>query len=579
MSQNIAPINHNVVKSTQNVLRGLASSPGLFMGNAFIIKRQSAFIPTNKIKTDDIPGEIQKFNFAYDRLVKQFREVINKTAAEALSTRAILESNLLMLEDDIILSAIRNQIESGYSAEYAVVLEFEKHRQIYLSSGDAFIRERIIEIDQLKFRLIDSLKNKPKPLDIVPGSIVVAQFITPEEIVVLKVNGVKGIVTEIGGISSHCSILARNMELPHVIGVKNATVLINHNDVLIVDGYEGQVLVNPTSESLAFYQNKKDKETEYKQSLGELIKLPSETKDKKLVKLKANINFPDDIDAMQMVGAEGIGLVRTEYLVLKNGFFPDLNIQLEWYRKLVTQTYPHIVTFRLYDVGSDKISEGLMPREDNPALGFRGIRFLLQRRDIFEQQICAILQASDHKNANILIPMVNTLEELLETRKLIEECKSNLMNKHISFDKKIKVGVMIETPAAALISCDLAKHADFFSIGTNDLTQYTLAADRSNELVSNHYDTFHPAVLKLICMTVNSALSVGIPVSVCGELAGHTAATEILIGLGVDELSVTPSILLEVKKRIRDLDYSKASKKVEEMLSFNCMNIDKNKIT
>lgn len=576
MSQITKSQQNNVVKSTQKILRGLASSPGLFMSSAFIIERQPAFIPTNKIKTDDIAKEIEKFNSAHDKLVRQFHDVIDKTAPDILNTKAILESNLLMLEDDLVLSAIREKIQSGFSAEYSVVLEFEKLRQMYLSSADAFIRERIIEIDQLKFRLVNSLRNKTKQLDIVPGSIVVAQFITPEEIVVLKEHGAQGIVTEIGGISSHCSILARNMELPHVIGVKNATVLINHNDVIIIDGYEGQVLVNPTAESIAFYQNKKDKETEYKQSLGELIKLPAETKDKKLVKLKANINFPDDIDAMQMVGAEGIGLVRTEYLVLKNGFFPDLNLQLEWYRKLITQTYPHIVTFRLYDVGSDKITEGLIPKEDNPALGFRGIRFLLQRRDIFEQQICAILQASDHKNANILIPMINTVEELLETKKLIEECKLKLLSKRIPFDKNIKVGVMIETPAAALISCDLAKHADFFSIGTNDLTQYTLAADRSNELVSNHYDTFHPAVLKLISMTVNSAKSVGIPVSVCGELAGYTAATEILIGLGVDELSVTPSILLEIKKRIRDLDYSQSSAKIQELLKFNCLKIEKN---
>jgi len=563
-------LSNNIFSTTNsgngNVLFGIPSSPGIVLGRVVVIRQKNIFIQADKIHEKDIADEISRFKDALDILISDYLSVIEKVSAEPKNIQALLESNLIMLQDEFLVDAVNGLIEMGSNSENAVVEVLDSLKQNMLNSSDMFLRDRVLEIDQLKHRLISTLRNQKDIIAATHGDVVIAGFITPDEMLHLKEMGVPAVVTEVGGLTSHSAILARTYGMSQVIGVKDATLIVKNGDSVIVDGYSGTVVVNPDDGAISTYLERKRTEELYKEQLGELINLPAETTDGKEIKLKANVNLAEDIALLQMVGADGVGLVRTEYLVLSKGRFPDCEEQYEWYKKIAEQIYPASVTFRVFDVGSDKIAEGLPRHEENPALGFRGIRFLLERKDIFSAQICAILRASKNKNGQLLLPMITNTVELKQAKQIIEECKSELKSKNIPYDDNMPVGIMVETPAAAIVACRLARDCDFISIGTNDLTQYVLAADRLNEMVGYLYDSFHPAVLTLIKMTVDAAKQYDIPVSVCGELAGHSAATDLLIGLGVDELSVAPSMLLEVKKRIRESNYQKAKIKAEKIL-------------
>ncbi len=533
------------------LVKGIPSSPGLVLGRAVVIAPQPIFVISELITLDEISVEIERFRTATKIFSDEIRSLISKSKSENRNILNLLETNLFILQDKFLIDSIENLISDGLSAEMALVEEFDTQKQFLLNSQDSLIKERSIEFDQIKHRLISILRNQNTALKAGKGSIIVCQSITPAEVIKIHEVGVVGIITEIGGISSHSAILARSYDIAQVIGVKDITSQVNNGDFLIIDGNTGIIQINPSEESLVAFTIKKKKEKEHKKLLGKLIKLPATTLDGKEIILRANINFPEDMVSMQTVGAYGAGLVRTEHLVIQRGKFPSLEEQQEWYDEIAHQSYPHPVTLRIFDIGSDKIAEGLPIHENNPALGLRGIRFLLQRIDILKTQISAILRASKLKNVRILLPMLSSIEELEQTIQVIDDCKANLKELSIPFDEMIQIGVMIETPGAALIAEELATKCDFFSIGTNDLTQYTLAADRTNELIAHHFDTFHPAVLKLILMAITAAKNHNIKASICGEMAGHAAATSLLIGMGIDELSIVPSILLEIKKRIR----------------------------
>ena len=565
-------------ESGEHILRGIPASPGIARGTALVIKHQNIFVQSYSISENEIPRDIQRFKKAINSLINEYLSVIEKVPSENKNIRALLESNLMMLQDSYLQESIINVIKSGKNTENAVATVFDSIEDNMSDSQNILNEERTREIDQIKQRILQTLRNQKTNIIAKKENIVVAAFITPDELMQLKEMGVKALVTEVGGITSHTSILARNFEITHILSVKDATKLIKNNDTLIIDGYSGIIIVNPTEKSMEIYINKKQTEENYRKQLGELKNLPAATKDGKKIALKANINLAEDIDVLQMVGAEGIGLVRTEYLVISKGKFPSCEEQTRWYSKIAEQIYPNPVTFRVFDLGSDKIAEGLPRDEKNPALGLRGIRFLLERQDIFKDQVCAILRASKNKNVRILLPMLTSLMELTQAKNTIEECKEILSSQNVAFNKNIPIGVMIETPAAAILACEFAGNCDFLSIGTNDLTQYTLAADRTNEMVAHQYDAFHPAVLNLLKTTIDAAKKKNIPVAVCGELAGHLSATELLIGLGVDELSIAPSILLEVKKRVRELSFEDSKKIADELLQSKCIEDIKKKI-
>ncbi|TAL67694.1 MAG: phosphoenolpyruvate--protein phosphotransferase [Bacteroidetes bacterium] len=556
-------------ESNEIVLKGIPSSPGMANGRAFVIMPELIIIPNILISVDNVPAEISRLETGLFMMIGEIQSALDKVKGDSQNISAILETNLLILNDEFFLDSIKERIKKGYTAESAVVQEYDEQIKFFKNSKDGILQERSFELEHLKDKLLATIRKKITNHEIPENSIIVAQSITPTDVVHFKELKVIGIITEAGGIASHSSMLARSFGIPAVIGVRDAHNLIQNNFDLIIDGYAGLITISPSDDFINSFKEKKSKEEDRKRELGELIKLNSETEDGIQIKLSANIDSPDDVKEAVLVGCEGIGLVRTENLVMSLKRFPDEEEQYKWYKEIADRAYPNPVVLRAFDIGSDKYLEGLPHIEQNPALGFRGIRFLLHREDIFANQLRAFLRASANKNLKIMLPMISSLNEIEHSKILLEKCKKELSDKNVPYDMKIPLGIMIETPSAALLADKFADAVDFFSIGTNDLTQYTLAVDRTNEFVTELYDTFHPSVLKLIKNVVDSAKWKKIPVSICGELAGHAAATGFLVGIGIDELSVPPGMLLELKKRIRELNYKRAKKKAREIINSN----------
>ncbi len=553
----------------ETVIKGIPSSPGIAIGKAALLEAEKIIIPGERIPLEDIPDETARFDAAVNELTQQFLTVLKKVGEENTNVRGVLESNLLIISDSFFIDSIKKRIDSGISVESAVVQEFEKQKAYFKNSKDALLRDRAIDLQHIMERLLSVLRNRCIYYAVAEGQVIIAPSVNPTDVVNFKESGIAAIVTEVGGISSHSSILARSFEIPSVIGVKKASRVISYNSRIVVDGYSGIVIANPTSETLAKYELKKEYDKKHRQELGELIILPSETRDKKSIKLQAIVNFPEDVESAVKVGAQGVGLVRSENMLLTNKGYPGELAQAEWYTEIADRAYPHEVIIRAFDVGSDKFAAGIPRHESNPALGFRGIRFLLRRTDIFFTQIKAVLRASKNKNVKFMLPMIANLREIMQSRQLIERAKESLSRADVDFDPAMPLGIMIETPAAVLLADSLAEKSDFFSIGTNDLTQYTLAADRTNELVNEYYDDFHPAVLQMIKVTIDKASKKKIPVGICGELAGHAGATKLLIGLGIREMSVSPSAFLELKKRVLETDYREAKRFAGKILKCN----------
>ncbi len=552
--------------SDELILKGIPSSPGMAFGKAFVLKPEIIIIPNIQITTEKIQNEIERLESGLLAMINEIQSALDKVKSESQNISAILETNLLILNDEYIINSIRDRIKDCYSAESAVIQEYDNQIKFFKNSRDNILKERSYELEHLRDKLLSTIRKKITSYIIPENSIIVAQAITPTDIVNFKESKVKGIITEAGGIASHSSLLARSFDIPAVIGVRDAHKLINSKNCVLIDGYAGLITINPCDDSIRIFEERISKEADHKRELGELIKLPSVTQDGVQIKLLANVDSPDDINAAILVGSDGIGLVRTENLVMSLKRFPDEEEQFTWYKEIADRAYPNPVVLRAFDIGSDKYLEGLPHLEKNPSLGFRGIRFLLHREDIFSNQLRAFLRASANKNLKIMLPMISTISEVEQSKVILEKCKNELREKNIPYDLNIPIGIMIETPSAALLADRFAEVVDFFSIGTNDLTQYTLAVDRSNELVTDLYDAFHPSVLILIKNVVDTAKLKKIPVSICGELAGHSAATSFLIGIGIDELSVPPVILLELKKRIRELKFNVAKKTAKEII-------------
>ena len=562
--------------SAQNVMKGIPSSPGLAHGKAVVLQPETLVFPTEQIDKESIPNEIQRLETAVNDLILEFVGAMSKVGNEAKNVAAVLESDIMILTDETFLNAIRKRINDGFSTENSIIQEFDNQIHFLKKSHDTILSERALELEHIKERLISVLRNRCIYYASGKNALIVAQSLTPTDIVNFKESGVLGFITEVGGISSHSSILARSFEIPEVIGIKDATSIISDGDNLIIDGYMGTVAINPGKNAISQYIIKKQKEREHKEQLGEFAKLKSVTIDGKKIKLMANINVSEDLESAIMYGAEGIGLVRSEQLIITKNSIPTEEEQYTWYKTIADTIYPESVTIRAFDIGSDKYSEGMPKHEQNPALGFRGIRFLLHRDDIFRSQIRAILRVSKNKNVRIMLPLITCYTEVEKSVNILEECKKELLNEGIPFDTELPLGIMVETPAAAILSEKIGSFVSFFSIGTNDLIQYTLAVDRTNEFVSSIYDSFHPTVLSLIKLTADAALKFGISVSVCGEMAGHAAATGLLIGLGINELSVSPPILLELKKRVREINYESSKEFAMEILKIaDCEQIRK----
>ncbi len=535
----------------EHTLKGIPASAGLAIGKAVVLNVATGSSTPERIAPHEVEAEVSRFRVALEAVVAELVRASELARSESATVSSIIESFLLIVGDPIVTQSICERIGAGASAEAAVIAEYDAAKGTLVMANDPFLRERVQDFEHVKERVLAMLRNATLAHSVASDSIVVAGSITPQDMLFFKHSKTLGFVTEVGGINSHACILARDLSLPAVIGIRSATTEIVSGQTIIVDGFAGVVVVDPDEATLLEYVRRHHELAEHRKRLGELIGQPSQTSDGVGVKLYVNVDTPQQAVEAVMQGADGIGLVRTEFLLVQQGRYPTVEEQEEWYREIALRAFPLPVTFRAFDVGSDKFRIGIPHHEDNPALGLRGIRFLLFKPDVFEQQVCAVLRASANRNVRFMLPMVSVIDEVVQAKAVIERCKERLRAEGVDHDPNMPIGIMIETPSAALMTESLAASVDFMSIGSNDLTQYALATDRTNELVADIYDALHPSVLRLIAFVVDAANKMNKPVSLCGELAGHAIASEMLVGLGLHEFSVSPALLLELKSRIR----------------------------
>jgi phosphoenolpyruvate-protein phosphotransferase (PTS system enzyme I) len=545
----------------EEIFKGLPASKGIAIGKPFVYLSQTPRLQFNITNGIDADNEIKEYLEAIENSKKELSKIF-KLAKEKLDDRNLLifEAQILFLEDEDlhkqVIEAIKNE---GKPAALAFIDEIRKIENKLISSNDEYIKERINDVEDIKNRVLKRLIKEKLFSKIDQNSIVIARNLTPGDTILFSNRKLLGFATDLGGTTSHVSIIARSLNVPAVVGLNDISVRIKPDDYVIVDGYRGQVIKNPAKKTILKYKEQIKEIYKLEQKLFEIEKLPTVTKDGEPIKLSVNLEFNKEIDYVVTHAKCEVGLYRTEHMFLEMGEFPSQNEQYQQYKMLAESIYPGKVTIRTFDIGGDK----LLPesqKETNPFLGWRGIRIFLEKKDILMNQLRAILRASAKGNLKIMLPMVMSLEEVAQVKKLLEFAKYGLRRKRIPFDENIELGIMIEVPSAVFLADSFAKEVDFFSIGTNDLIQYILAVDRDSNIVSNLYQQFHPAVLSAIDNVIKSASRNKIPLNVCGEMAGDSIAALLLIGLGVKDLSVETTAFLKIKRIIRLLDYKRAKK-------------------
>lgn len=544
--------------------QGIAASHGIAVGHAVILRApQERLLHWRIVPPPERPYHLERYHHARQLLLEAIRAGMNLAAGTLPDAHAIVESYELIVSDPAIEQTISNRIlGEGMPAEVAVSTAYDAHIHALASASDPFIRERRYDLENIRQKLLAALLSPPPTTGSLRGAIIVAPSLLASDVLQYYDEGAQGIVTEVGGISSHACIVARTLGIPAVIGIRNATRLLDDNVQLIVDGTRGLVIASPDETTAEHYRALRDTRVEHRTPHTGI----ATTTDGVAIPVYASVDSPDEVPNAMAQGADGIGLVRTELLLVRLRHFPSEQEQTAWYRAIVERAYPKPVTLRIFDLGSDKAIGG-MPHEPNPALGLRGLRFLLQRRDLLRAQLRAILRASAQRTVRLLAPMVTTAEEVETLLSLLETAKQELRDNRESFDEHIPLGIMVETPAAALLADQLAGHVAFFSIGTNDLTQYTLAADRASNLVAYLFDQLHPAVLRLLQMIVSAAKRRGIHAELCGDLATFPSATELLVGLGISALSVAPTSIPALKEKISTINAAQAEQLLTQALA------------
>jgi phosphotransferase system enzyme I (PtsI) len=551
------------------ILKGIAAAPGISIGKAYIYSKKSPTVHEQAVREDEIEAEITRLHQAVKRSEHELSKIMafaeNKLGKHQIE---ILEAQLLMLHDELLMNVITSRIRlERKNTEFIISDEMGKYQQRMIMTQDEYMSERAMDVEDVKNRIIRNLKAEQWTSRFEGQAIIVASRLTPADTIILSRNEVLGYATDFGGATSHAAILSRALKIPAVLGLREASSKVSAGDALIIDGYNGLLIINPSSEHLEHYEAKRKSLFEFQRSLDELRNLPSETLDGKQVELSANAELEEELDFLIAQGAAGIGLYRTESLFVAQGEFPDEEEQYCAYQAIVDKMYPRPVTIRTFDVGGDKVLMSSY-RENNPFLGWRGIRMSLDKPDLFLSQLRAILRASSRKTVKVMFPMITTIQEVRQAKRHLEEAKDQLLQKNVPFDDNIKVGIMIEIPAAALLADDLAKEVDFLSIGTNDLIQYLMAVDRGNDIVADLYQQFHPSVLRTVKNIIDAGHRQNVHVAMCGELAGDPLATPLLLGLGLDEFSVIPSMLPEIKKIIRSFTYEDARQIAQDVVAF-----------
>jgi phosphoenolpyruvate-protein phosphotransferase (PTS system enzyme I) len=548
----------------EGVFRGIGVSAGVCRGKVLVLHRARRVIARREIALDSITAEVTRFEKALAQTRRQIlevqRQVIEKMGAKEGD---IFEAHLLMLEDRMLVDEVVRMIrEQKIGAEQAFHDISDRYVAALDAIEDEYLRERAGDMRDLTVRVLDNLLEVRNEFDLRQLNepcILVSHDLSPSMTAQLDKKFVLGFATDIGGQTSHTAIMARSMGIPAVIGLQNVSNQLETGDYALLDGYNGNVIVNPTDQSLFEYGQLAKIKASLEEKLREIKMQPAVTLDGKNIPLSANIEDEKDVEAVLAGGGEGVGLFRTEFLFINRATLPTEEEQFAVYRQVAAALKPNPVIIRTLDLGGDKFASHLQhAKELNPFLGWRAIRFCLAQPVMFRAQLRAILRASSLGNVKMMYPMISGLDELKQANALLEKCREELRAEQVPFDEKMEVGAMIEVPSAALIADSLARRANFFSIGSNDLIQYTLAADRTNEKVSHLYEPTHPAIIRLIKATVDAAHQHGIWAGVCGEIAGDPVLAPLLIGLGVDKLSASPTLIAPVKYIVRRLKLSEA---------------------
>jgi phosphotransferase system enzyme I (PtsI) len=561
--------------STNNVTEqrftGIPVAPGIAHCAAMVQWEEDEEIGLQKIEPHDLPEEIARFESALIATRAELLEIQQRIALAIGSNDAsIFDAHLLVVEDRTLIDEVLRRLERDHcNVEYAFHQVAEKYCRTLSEIDDPYLRERVVDIEDVTRRVIRNLLGKA-PRNIAAHDqphIIVAHNLTPSDTAQMNRELALGFATEIGSKTSHTAIMARSLEIPAIVGIHGLCQALTSGDDILLDGYTGTLILNPSAETLAEYGRIEIQKEQVVERLGLIRETASTTRDGRHIVLSANVDLPDEMGDVVESGAEGIGLYRTEFLFLNRIAPPDEDEQFEHYRIAAERANPHGVIIRTLDIGGDKSTQSLhLPEEQNPFLGCRAIRFCLRNPDIFKTQLRAILRAATFGNVRIMYPMISGIEELRQANAILEESKAELAARGVPFHPYIEVGIMIEVPSAVLSADHLAREARFFSIGTNDLIQYSIAVDRGNENIANLYNPTHPAILRMIKMVVDAGRANGIWTGICGEMAGDVLLTPLLIGLGVDELSVTSAVVPRVKKAIQSLDAAQCEALVQQVL-------------
>ncbi|MBN2225488.1 MAG: phosphoenolpyruvate--protein phosphotransferase [Deltaproteobacteria bacterium] len=554
-------------------LTGIGVSSGIVIGKVYLIDRAKVTYSLNSVGKSGITPEIKRFRRAIEHSKKQLTEVSDKIRGDHFDEfKHIIDAHFLILQDRMIVDDTEKIIrDDQVNAEWALKIQHEKISQFFKELDDEYLSERMADVDYVVERIMRNLvgKRQESITGITEDVIVVAHDLSPADTAQIDRKVIKGFVTDIGGRTSHTAIMARSLEIPSVVGLETVSAMVKNGDCIIVNGTTGQVIINPSSEVRIEYEELLKRYQDEERELLSITELAAVTTDGYRMSLMANIEMPHEIKSIKEHGAEGIGLYRTEFIYLNRKSLPTEDEHFEVYKYVVENMKPKVTIIRTFDLGGDRFLSPIdLAQEMNPAMGLRAIRFCLKEVDIFKDQLRAILRASAYGPVKIMFPMISGIEEIRLTKMILEEAKDDLIGRGVPFDENIEIGTMMEVPSAMIIADLLAKEVDFFSIGTNDLIQYSLAIDRVNEHVNYLYEPLHPAVLRMIGGVVHAAHERGIKVGMCGEMAGEPLYLPILVGIGLDELSMNAMSILRVKKILREISYKDCRTITDEILTF-----------
>jgi phosphoenolpyruvate-protein phosphotransferase (PTS system enzyme I) len=555
-------------------LKGIAVSSGIIIGKAHLIDRSRIKILYQYLISDQqVSKEVERFKDALNAAKDQIIHLKNRMPEQIKRHSFILDTHLMIMDDSMFFSAtINNILGEKINAEWALKKSVQNIETLFSQIDDPYIKERIVDVEYVAERVLRNLAGKEQEslYEINDRVIIVAHELSPADTSSINIGKVMGFITDVGGRTSHAAIIAQSLKIPAVVGLESVTRQVQEGTLLIVDGNTGEVIVDPDDDLIILYQERQLNQEKFESSIIRLSHLPAETKDRHLISVRANIEFLEEVATAKDHGAEGIGLYRTEFHYLRSQGLPQEDELFEDYKEVAEIIAPNPVTIRTLDLGGDRFSSEISwTKETNPALGLRAIRFCLQQPAMFRSQLRAILRASAFGNIQVMFPMISGLQELLDARKMLKEVMTELDQEGTAYDRNIKVGLMIEVPSAVTVADILAKHADFFSIGTNDLIQYALAIDRVNEHVAFMYQPFHPAILRMILQVIKAAKQAGIKVALCGEMAGDPLCTSVLLAMGIDELSLNAGGIPMIKKMIRSLSLDQARTDLRKLMKLD----------